>query len=112
MRHLGTAAVLALSLLAAFALATPLRADTVDDDIKAMKVAEAAGNENDCIAKIDSLRAGRDTRVFVPIRDMTTSTHDKIACAAIHGIVDTWHEPEFFRWLVGKISDKDLSDPK
>ena len=112
MRHLGTAAVLALSLLAAFALATPLRADTVDDDIKAMKVAEAGGKEDECIAKIDSLRAGRDTRVFVPIRDMTTSTHDKIACAAIHGIVDTWHEPEFFRWLVGKISDKDLSDPK
>jgi hypothetical protein len=112
MRHLGSAAAVVVVLAAAFVAAPALRADEVDDDIKAMKVADSSGKEDDAIAKIDSLRAGRDNRSFLAIRDLTTSAHDKVACAAIRGIVDTWHEPEFFRWLVGKISDKDLSDPK
>lgn len=111
--NLATATALVLSLFAALIAAPPVaRADGIDDDIKAMKLAEAGAKEDECIAKIESLRAGRDARSFLAIRDMTTSTHDKIAIAAIRGIVDTWHEPEFFRWLVGKISDKDMYDPK
>lgn len=101
------AAALVLALLAPFVLA-----DATDDEIKAMKELEAAGKVDECVAKMDLVRAGREPRSYAALSALTVSKHDKVACAAIHGLASGWRDADTFRWLVGKIDDKTLYDPK
>lgn len=105
-RSLAACATLGLAILVAAPVA--VRADSTDDDIKAMKDLEKAGKDDECVAKIDVVRAGADTRAFIALKELVTSKSDKIACAAIKGLAITWHDGEYFRWLLSKIDDKTL----
>ena len=108
-RTLAASAALLFGLL----MAAPgsLRADQLDDDVKAMRELEKAGpeKEDECIAKMDLVKAGRDLRAYAAIKDMIASKSDKIACAAVMDLAVTWHDGDFFRWLVGKVDDKELA---
>lgn len=110
MRSATRAAALVLGLATAFASAA--RADSTDDEIKVMKELEAAGKFDECIAKMDVVRAGRDSRAYAALSALTVSKNDKVACAAIHGLAAGWRDADTFRWLVGRIDDKTLYDAK
>ncbi len=109
MRFAIRAVVLAL---AAVVLVGPVRADATDDEIKAMKELEAAGKVDECVAKMDLVRAGREKRAYAALSALTVSKHDAVACAAIHGLAAGWRDADTFRWLVGKIDDRTLYDAK
>jgi hypothetical protein len=99
-----------LALIAAFTLA-PARADSTDDDIKAMLELAAAGKDDECVAKMDLVRAGREKRAYVALHELAASAKsDKVACGAIRALVVGWRDADTFRWLVGKIGDKTLYD--
>jgi len=106
------AAPAALVLVFALLVANPaaLRADDIDDGIKAVKELEKAGadKEDECIAKMLFLRAGRDPRAFAALKEMIGSKSDRIACAAVSGLAVGWQDPEYFRWLLGRVDDKTL----
>jgi hypothetical protein len=91
-----------------------LRPDELDDDIQAMRDLAKAGEEkeDECIAKMALVRAGRDPRAFAAHKELIASKSDKIACAAIRGLAVTWHDPEYFRWLVGRVEDKSYYERK
>ena len=114
-RGRAAAAAIALALLAAllaFGPAPASRADSTDDDIKAMRELEAAGKADECLAKMDVVKAGRDPRAFAALNGLLSSKHDAIACGAIRALAGTWRDGDTFRWLVGKVEDKSFSDPK
>ena len=110
--RLAASAAAVLALAAAFFAAPALRADSTDDDIKAMYELAAAGKDDECVAKMDLVRAGREKRAYVALHELMGSKSDKIACGAIRALVVGWRDADTFRWLVGKIGDKTMSDPK
>jgi hypothetical protein len=112
MRLARTAVAIIALLFSAFALAPVVRADSTDDDIKAMKELEAAGKDDECVAKMDLVRAGRDKRAYAALQELTGSKSDKVACGAIRSLTVGWRDADTFRWLVGKIGDKTLYDVK
>lgn len=104
---------LVASLFALFAVASApaLRADEVDDKIKLMKDAEKAGDKGKCIAKMEELKDSGDKRVVDALKDLARSKNDDIAIAAIKKVANR-KEPEFLKWLVSHIDDKELYKPK
>jgi len=110
--RLAAAAVAVLAMGLALFVAPPrAAADSTDDDIKAMKELEAAGKEDECVAKMDVVRAGRDKRAYAALHELTGSKSDKVVCAAIRGLSVGWRDADTFRWLMGKIGDKSLYEP-
>src|SRR5262245_11194971 len=111
MRLARTAAAIVALAIAAFALA-PARADSTDDDIKAMNDLAAAGKDDECVAKMDVVRAGREKRAYAALHELTGAKSDKVACGAIRSLAVGWRDADTFRWLMGKIGDKTLYDAK
>lgn len=109
MRFLRT---VSLALVALASLAAGARADSTDDDIKAMNELAAAGKDDECVAKMDVVRAGRDKRAYTALHALNESKSDKIACGSIRALAVGWRDADTFRWLVTKIGDKTLYDPK
>ena len=85
-------------LFLAFGLATyaPLRAEGIDDQIKAMKDLEKAGEEGKCIAKMQELKDSGDPKAVGALKDVAKSKHDKIACSAIKAVA-LRKDPEFLK---------------
>lgn len=110
--RLVTAAVAVLALVLVVVAPPLARADSTDDDIKAMNDLAAAGKDDECVAKMDVVRAGREKRAYVALHELLASKSDKVVCGAIHALVAGWRDADTFRWLVGKIGDKTLYDAK
>lgn len=111
-RRLARTLALGLAVLgASLAVLPETRADAIDDQIKAMKDLEKAGDEGKCIAKMQELKDSGDPRVVGAIKDLKSSKKDKIAVQSMR-IIANRKDPELLKWLVTKLDDKDLRDVK
>jgi hypothetical protein len=110
MRLAHAAAVVLAAVIVVVLPAPPLRAEGVDDEIKAVQELEKAGKDDECVAKMAPLAAGRDKKAFAALSALTVSKSDKVACGAIRTLTTVWHDPEYFRWLLGRVEDKGLAD--
>jgi hypothetical protein len=102
------ATIRASAAVAAVLLASAvLFADAVADDVKAMREFEKSGDEAKCVEKMLALKDAEDPRVLAAMRELAKSRSDKIACAAMNWIAGK-RDSEYWKWLAGKIDDKDL----
>lgn len=108
LRTLFVAAALAVS----FAAVAPqaLRADATDDQVTALLALEK--DDGKCIAKMQEMKDSGDPRVLKAFKKLADSKGDKVACAAIKLVGMTKKDPDFLKWLIGKIDDKDLYEKK
>lgn len=84
-----------------------LRADSVDDENDAVLALDKAGKDAECVAKIATMK---DARAFATLKELAgKSKSDAVAAAAIRHVAVTWKDAEYFRWLVGRLEDKDLA---
>jgi len=112
LRALATGA--ALFAASAIVSAPALFADGIDDQIKAMKDADKAGDDGKCIAEMQKLKdSAGDPRVMKAWKELVSSKNDKIACGAVKTIATSrWRDVEFLKWMVGKLDDKDFYKEK
>ncbi len=75
--------------------------------VKAIKDLEKAGDEANCVAKMQALKNSEDPRALALMQSLMKNKSDKIACAAMNWITAV-RDNDFYKWLVSRIEDKDL----
>jgi hypothetical protein len=92
---------------------TPARADDLDDRIADLKDYERAGEEDECLRKMEDLQdAFADARAVKAVKDMIASKSERLACAAVAMIANRKpKDPDFLNWLCAKLDARLRPEP-